>query len=145
MRRRLSPSSHCPPSVTGRQAKTRGRVRARRISRRSRSETRSPRTSNRSARPASEAMRSTTPRVVPAEGELSDRGPRPVKQPGILGPAETGARAPRASRMAPSAVETGPRTDAEQGEAPVGAACFAAGLLVAQLVAAKATRDGFFL
>src|SRR2546428_13313802 len=47
--------------------------------------------------------------------------------------------------MATPALETGPRTDAEQGEAPVGAACFAAGLLVAQLVAAKATRDGFFL
>ena len=47
--------------------------------------------------------------------------------------------------MATPALETGPRTDAEQGNAPVGAACFAAGLLVAQLVAAKATRDGFFL
>jgi hypothetical protein len=48
--------------------------------------------------------------------------------------------------MARPSVATGPRPDgAAQDDASVGAACVAAGLLVAQLVAAKATRDAFFL
>ena len=48
--------------------------------------------------------------------------------------------------MARPAVATGPRPPgAAQADASVGVACVAAGLLVAQIVAAKATRDAFFL
>ena len=48
--------------------------------------------------------------------------------------------------MARPAVPTGPLPrGAAEVDAPVGPACVAAGLLVAQLVAAKATRDAFFL
>lgn len=48
--------------------------------------------------------------------------------------------------MARSAVATGPRPHGTaEADAPVGAACVAAALLVGQLVAAKATRDAFFL
>jgi hypothetical protein len=43
------------------------------------------------------------------------------------------------------AVTTGPRPDGAHPGAPVAVACVAAGLLVGQLVAAKATRDAFFL
>ena len=47
--------------------------------------------------------------------------------------------------MARTAVPSGPRPDAAPADTAVGAACVAAGLLVAQVVAGKATRDAFFL
>jgi len=47
--------------------------------------------------------------------------------------------------MARTAVPPGPRPDAAPADAAVRAACVAAGLLVAQVVAGKATRDAFFL